>query len=160
MLRPTTCQLKELDSVPLAHRRARQIGWTLHKLETVSKKATPALSQYKQFFNVRALTVLYSPVMARRFAKGAASRTGITLPAFSPKVAGNLAGGSKSLYLGLTVLDSPEVARALAKSRQGVKLPRLRAATPEVIEILKEAKSIETPPIESVYVLSEVSQVD
>jgi hypothetical protein len=56
--------------------------------------------------------------------------------------------------LGLTVLDSPEVARALSKAEQKVQLPRLRAATPEVIAILKDAKSIETPALESVYVLS------
>jgi hypothetical protein len=84
-------QLRELDSVLLAQRFARQIHWTLSNLETVSKEAAPALSQYKQFFDLRPLTVL----------------------------------------------DSPAVARALAKSRSELSLPRLRAATPEVIEILK-----------------------
>ncbi|QDU92403.1 hypothetical protein Pla8534_01510 [Lignipirellula cremea] len=151
-------QLRELDSVPLAQRFARQISWTLSNLETVSKEAAPALSRYKQFFNVRALTVLDSPEMARRFAEGTTSGTGVTLPALatlSPKAAEILTSGSKSLYLGLTVLDSPEVARALAKSRQGVKLPRLRAATPEVIAILQDAMSIETPPLEALYILSE-----
>jgi hypothetical protein len=53
------------------------------------------------------------------------------------------------------VLDSAAVARSLSKSRQGVNLPRLRAATPEVIAILKESKSIQTPSLESLYVLSE-----
>ena len=150
-------QLRELDSVPLAQRFARQINWTLSNLETVSSEAAPALSQYKQFFNLRALTVLDSPEMARRFVEGTTSGTGITLPGLStltPESAEILAGGSKPLYLGLTVLDSPEVARALAKSQPGVNLPRLRAATPEVIAILKDAKSIETPPLASVYVLS------
>jgi hypothetical protein len=95
--------------------------------------------------------------------EGTTSGTGITLPALSTlstEAAEILGAGSKPLYLGLTVLDSPEVARALAKSQPGVKLPRLRAATPEVIEILKDAKSIETPPLDSVYVLSGVTQVD
>lgn len=67
MLRPTTCQLKELDSVPLAPGFARQINWALSNLQTVFKEAAPALSQYKQFFNLRALTVLESPELARRF---------------------------------------------------------------------------------------------
>ena len=53
------------------------------------------------------------------------------------------------------MLDSPKVARALAKSQSGVNLPRLRAATPEVIAILKDAKSIGAPSLESLYVLSE-----
>jgi len=39
------------------------------------------------------------------------------------------------------------------------KLPRLRAASPVVIAILKHTKSIETPPLESIYVLSE-NQLD
>jgi hypothetical protein len=150
-------QLRELDSVPLAQRFARQINWTLSNLETVSREAAPALSQYKQFFYLRALTVLDSPELARRFVADPSSG-GITLPALTtltPEAAEILAAGSKSIYLGLTVLDSPAVARALSKSQQGVKLPRLRAATPEVIAILKENKSIETPPLESLYVLSE-----
>jgi hypothetical protein len=54
--------------------------------------------------------------------------------------------------LGLTVLVDPVVARTLAKSRKGVQLPQLRAATPEVIAILKENKSIVTPALESLYV--------
>lgn len=154
--------LRELDSKPLAERFARQSSWTLFDLETVSKEAAPALIQYKSFFDLRALTVLESPEMATRFVEGVTSGTGITLPALStlkPQAAVILAGGSESLYLGLTVLDSPETARALAKSKWGVKLPRLRAATPEVIAILRDAKSIETTPLESVYLLSE-SQLD
>nr|MCU0983311.1 hypothetical protein [Pirellulaceae bacterium] len=150
-------QLRELDSVPLAQRFARQTNWTLSNLEIVSKEAAPALSQYKQFLYLRALTVLESPELARRFVADPSSG-GITLPALTtltPEAAEILAAGSKSIYLGLTVLDSPAVARALSKSQQGVQLPRLRAATPEVLAVLKEAKSIETPPLESVYVLSE-----
>jgi len=149
-------QLRDLDSVPLAQRFARQINWTLSRLETVSKEAAPELSQYKQFLYLRALTVLDSPELARRFVADPSS-SGTTLPALStltPETAEILAAGSKSLYLGLTVLDSAEVARALSKSQQKVQLPRLRAATPEVITILKEAKSIEAPSLETVYVLS------
>lgn len=150
-------QLRELDSVPLAQRFARQINWTLYNLETVSKEAAPALSQYKQFFNLRALTVLDSPELARRFVADPSSG-GITLPALTtltPEAAEIVAAGSRSIYLGLTVLDSPAVARALSKSQQVVQLPRLRAATPEVLAVLKEAKSIKTSPLESLYVLSE-----
>jgi len=133
-------QLRELDSVPLAQRFARQSQWTLSNLETVSKEAAPALSQYKQFFDLRPLTVLDSPEIARRFVEGTTGGNSITLPALStlsPEAAEILAAGSKPLYLGLTVLDSPAVARALAKSRSELSLPRLRAATPEVMEILK-----------------------
>lgn len=77
--------------------------------------------------------------------------------ALTPEAAEILGAGSKSIYLGLTVIDSAAVARALAKSQPGVKLPRLRAATPEVIAILKAVKSIETPPLESLYVLSKAN---
>jgi hypothetical protein len=150
-------QLRHLDSVPLAERFARQINWTLYNLETVSREAAPALSQYKQFFHLRALTVLDSPELARRFVEDSSSG-GITLPALTtltPEAAEIVAAGSRSIYLGLTVLDSPEVARALTKSQNGVKLPRLRAAAPEVIAILKENKSIQTPSLESLYVLSD-----
>ena len=153
--------LRELDSVPLAERFARQINWTLSYLETVSREAAPALSQYKQFFNLRLLTVLDSPEMARRFVEGATSGRSITLPALttlSPEAAEILGSGSKSLYLGLTSLDSPVVATALAKVKEGVNLFRLRAATPEVIAILKQAESIKTPPLESVYVLSKTDE--
>jgi hypothetical protein len=157
---PGTLQipLRELDSVPLAQRFARQSRWTLFNLETVSREAAPALSRYKPFLNLRALTVLDSPEMARRLVEGTTPANSITLPALStlsPEAAEILGAGSKSIYLGLTVLDSPAVATALSKSRQGVNLPRLRAATPEVIAILKESTSIETPSLESLYVLSE-----
>ncbi len=150
-------QLRHLDSVPLAQRFARQINWTLSNLETVSKEAAPVLSQYKQFFNLRALTVLDSPEMARRFVEGTTGGGSITLPALSTlsfEAAEILAGGSKPMHLGLTVLDSSAVARALAKSNREVNLPRLRAATPEVITILKESNSIMTPGLDTISVLS------
>ena len=154
-------ELRNLDSVPLAERFARQINWTLYNTEAVSKEAAPALSQYRQFFNLRFLTVLDSPEMARRFVEGTTSGTGIALPALSnltAETAGILGAGPKSLYLGLTVLDSPAIATALAKSQAGVNLFRLRAATPEVIAILKDAKLIKTPPIKSVYVLAKTNE--
>jgi hypothetical protein len=137
-------QLKELDSVPLAERFARQINWTLSSLETVSKDAAPALSQYQQFFEVRGLTVIDSPEIARRLAQGTTGGNSVTLPALSsltPEAARILASSDKPLYLGLTVIDSSEVARALSESRGKLSLPRLRAATPEVIEILKLSES-------------------
>ncbi|MCL4201506.1 MAG: hypothetical protein KJ000_03365 [Pirellulaceae bacterium] len=151
--------LRHLDSKPLAERFVQQRGSsTLYNLETVSREAAPALTQYSSFFDLRALRVLDSPEMARRFVEGVTTSNAINLPALatlSPEAAEVLGAGSKSMHLGLTVLDSPAVARALSKSRQGVNLSRLRAATPEVIAILKESKSIQTPPLESLYVLSE-----
>jgi len=151
--------LRHLNSKPLAERFAQQSSSTLYNLETVSREAAPALTQYSSFFDLRALTVLDSPEMARRFVEGVTTASSITLPALStlsPEAAEVLGAGSKSMYLGLTVLDSPAVVRSLSKSRQGVNLPRLRAATPEVLAVLKEAKSIKTPPLESVYVLPQV----
>jgi hypothetical protein len=149
--------LRHLGSKPLAERFVQQKGSsTFYNLETVSREAAPALTQYNSFFDLRALTVLDSPEMARRFVEGTTTGNSITLPALSvlsPEAAKILASGSKSLYLGLTVVDSAEVARALSKSQQKVQLPRLRAATPEVIAILKEAKLIETPQLDTMYVL-------
>lgn len=145
-------ELKELDSVPLAERFARQINWTLSSLEVVSKEAAPSLSQYKQFFEVRGLTVIDSPEIARRLAQGTTGGNSITLPALStltPEAARILASSDKPLYLGLTVIDSSEVARALSESKGKLSLPRLRAATSEVIEILKLSES-------NLYVLPEV----
>ena len=155
--------LRHLDSKPLADRMATQRGNSmLYNLETVSREAAPALTQYRSFFDLRALKVLDSPEMARRFVEGVTTANSVTLPALStitPQCAEVLASGSKSLSIGLTVLDSPETARALAKSRSKVTLSRLRAAAPEVIEILRDAKSIETPPLDSLYLLPE-NQLD
>ena len=148
--------LRELDSVPLAERFARQISWTLSNLETISAPAALALTQYEQFFELRALTSLESPEMARRFTEGTTGGNSVTLPALStlsPEAAAVLASGSKTLYLGLTVLDSPAVAVALAKTSNPVSLPRLRAATAEVITILAESKSLKMPAPETIYVL-------
>jgi len=151
--------LRHLDSQPLANRIATQRGNSmLYKLETVSREAAPALTRYGSFFDLRSLKVLDSPEMARRFVEGVTTASSVTLPSLSTitlEAAEVLAAGSKSLSIGLTVVDSPEVARALAMSRAEVNLSRLRAATPQVIEILKDAKSIKTPPLESLYQLSE-----
>ncbi len=149
--------LRVLDSVPLAERCARQSSWTLYNLETVSKEAAPALCQCKQVLNIRNLMVLDSPVLARRFAEGDAIGNIIVLPSLSTlssEFAEILASSSKRLHLGLTVIDSPAVARALARSSQGVNLPRLRAATEEVIKILTEAKTVTIPAVDTIYVLS------
>ena len=63
--------LRHLDSKPLAERFVQQGGnSTLYNLETVSREAAPALTQYSSFFDLRALTVLDSPEMARRFVEG------------------------------------------------------------------------------------------
>ncbi len=148
--------LKQLDSVPLAERFARQINWTLSNLETVSSDAAPALCQYKQLFYIRNLTVLDSPTLARRFAEGDVVGNSIVLPALSTlssESAEILASSSKRLHLGLMVLDSPAVARALTRAHQGVNLPRLRAATDEVIKILTEAKTVTIPSVNTIYVL-------
>ncbi len=149
--------LRHLDSKPLADRFVQQGGnSTFYNLETVSREAAPALTQYNSFFDLRALTVLDSPEMARRFVEGTTTGNSITLPALSvlsPEAAEILAAGSKSLYLGLTVIDSAEVARALCNSQQKVQLPRLRASTSEVIAIMKENKLIETPQLDTVYIL-------
>jgi hypothetical protein len=144
-------QLRELDSVTLADRFARQINWTLSNLETVSNEAAPALSQYQQFFEVRGLRVLDSPEISRRLVEGTTGGNSITLPALSklsPQCAEILASGDKPLHLGLTAIDSSGVARALAQSRSKLSLPRLRAATLEAIEILKLAE-------QNLYVLPE-----
>ena len=75
------------------------------------------------------------------------------LATISPEAARIVATSSHSITLGLTVLDSPAVAQALAQSKSPLNLPLLRAATPKVIEILRNADSIKTPPLQSLIVL-------
>jgi len=145
--------LRELDSEPLAARFARQITWTLQNLESVSKDSVPALIQYKQTFQVRKIGALESPELAKRFL---GNNYGPTLPALtrlSPEAAGNIAQSPNSMLLGLDHLDSERTARALSTAKGGVKLPRLRAVTPEVLAVLKEAKSIETPALDGLYTI-------
>lgn len=152
--------LRRLDSVPLAQRFARQLNWTLYDLESVSAEAGAALADYRPFFNLDALTELESIVMAARFVEGTTGGGQITLPAISRlslEAADRLAQGPKKILLGLTVLDQPATAQALGRCQAGVELPRLRAVTPAVREILRESPSIKTPPFESLYVLSEAA---
>jgi hypothetical protein len=146
--------LRELDSVPLAERFAWQSNRSFYDLERISKEAIPSLVKYQQIFDVRKIAVLDSPELARRFLQNSWGPTLPALTSISPEAAEIVATSSRSTLLGLTVLDSPAVATALTKAPAGVKLPRLRAATSEVLSILKEATSIATPPLESVSVLA------
>ena len=151
-------ELRELDSIPLAEKYARQIHWSLRNLEVVSNESLPGLIQYKQTFDLRQITGLDSPDLARRFL---GNNWGPTLPALSrlsPEAAAVVATSQHSVMLGLEYLDSPAVARSLTQAVRGVTLPRLRAATPEVIAILKEAKSVKVDQIDSLYVLPEVKK--
>ncbi len=143
---PGTLQLplKDLDSGPLAEKFAQQNTWTLFALETISTDAAIALSRYKYFFGLRKLRILDSPDLARRYVSDESSG-GITLPmleSITPETAAIIATSNKPLFLGLSVIDSTEIASALAKSRQSVELPRLRAATPEVMHILTASGKI------------------
>jgi hypothetical protein len=150
--------LRRLDSVPLAQRFAGQSSWTLSNLETVSPEAGSVLTNYRAFFDLRALSALETVDMAARFVEGTTTGNAITLPALrtlSPAAAERLVQGPKKMTLGLMVLDDPETARALARRPEQVSLPRLRAVTPTVREILSQAAGISLPPLESLYLLSE-----
>jgi hypothetical protein len=148
--------LRQLDSKSLAERIVRQRGnSTLYNLEIVSNEAATALSQSSGFLNIRKLRVLESPDLARRFLADPSSG-GITLPVLdtiSAEAAGIIATSTKPLFLGLTVIDSTEVATALANARQRVTLPRLRAATADVMKILSASEKIKLPE-EPPYLLS------
>ncbi len=150
--------LLELSSVALAKRFARQISWTLSKLEVISNEATPALIQYKQIFSLRQIIELDSPELAQRLLKNFFGPTLPALSRLSPKAAEVIAKSSNSVLLGLEYLDSPEIAQSLCKVSKGVSLPRLRAATPAVIAVLKESKSIKVDQLDSLYVLSETKK--
>ena len=52
-------------------------------------------------------------------------------------------------------LECVTTVEGMLESRKGVNLPRLRAATRDVIAILRDTNSITTPPLDSLYVLSE-----
>lgn len=150
--------LRELDSVPLAQRFASQLNWTLSNLETVSPDAGTALANYRSFFDLRALTAVETVDMAARFVEGTTTASSITLPALqalSPAAAERMVQGPKKMTLGLRVLDDPETARALARRPEQISLPRLRAVTPTVRDILSQAAGISMPPLESLYLLSE-----
>jgi hypothetical protein len=148
--------LRELSSVPLANRLSSQTSGGIGKLEIVSGDAAEELSLRAGVLELRELTLLDSPYLAWRFVDGPSFGGGISLPAVTSitvEAAEILAAGEKPVTLGLRVLDSAELARALGNSRQGVTLQRLQSATPEVIEILRKADSIKTPPLESLIVL-------
>jgi hypothetical protein len=152
--------LRHLDSVALARRFAGQLNWTLYDLESISAAAAAELIAYRPFFNLDALTSLETVELADRFVRGNTGGGRITLQALgnlSPAAAERLAQGSKTMLLGLTVLDDPATARALAGCSAGVELPRLRAVTPAVREILGASTSIKAPPLESLYLLSETN---
>jgi len=74
-------------------------------------------------------------------------------------VVGNnvILANSKQVVFYLPVLDSVELANVLAKGVQGVKLPRLKAVTPEVLEILKRSSWIETPALDLIHVMAPIS---
>lgn len=147
--------LRELDSVPLAGKFARQASRTPNGLEVISAEAIPAYAQRDGFLTLRQLSVLNSPALAARLIQDSSGQVLPSLRTITPAAAEVLASGPHASYLGLTVLADPEIARALAKSRKGANLPRLRAATPSVIAILRDTKSITTPPLDSLYDLSE-----
>lgn len=147
--------LRVLDSVLLTEKFARQSSRTLDGLESISADAVPALIQYDGFFTLRQLPVLDSPALAARLIQDSSGQVLPSLRTITPEAAEVLVTSPNAIYLGLAVLDDPAVALALIKSRKGVSLPRLRAATPEVIAILRNTNSITTPPLDSLYVLSE-----
>lgn len=148
--------LRELSSVPLANRISSQTSESIRNLEIVSGDAAEELSLRAGVLDLQGLTVLDSPGLAWRFVEGSTPGGRILLPAVTSitvEAAEILAAGEKPVDLGLRVLDSAELARALGNSRQVVTLQRLQAATPEVIEILRNADSIKTPPLQSLIVL-------
>ena len=146
--------LRVLDSAALAEKFALQSSRTTDQLEEISSEAIPTYVGYKGFFTLRQLLALDSPALASRLIQDSTGQVLPSLQAITPAAAKVLATGPSEIYLGLAVLDDPEVVRALAVSRKGANLPRLRAATPEVIAMLKETKTIKTPSLETIHVLS------
>jgi hypothetical protein len=151
--------LRVLDSAALAEKIAQQSSRTTDQLEEISSEAIPTYVGYKGFFTLRQLLALDSPAPASRLIQDSTGHGLPSLQAITPAAAKVLATGPSEIYLGLAVLDDPEVVRALALSRKGANLPRLRAATPEVIAMLRETKTIKTPTLDSIHVLS-VSRPD
>jgi hypothetical protein len=153
-------ELKVIDSVPLCDKNTRDSAWYWTRAETVSPDAVNALIQFKQWFNLDGLTVLESPDLARRLIEPplTGGRNLHALQRVTPEAAAVLATSDKPLRLGLTVLDDAAVARAFARSKGKIALTRLKAATPEVIAILKDAKEVEVPDPKTIYVLSEVKK--
>ncbi len=152
-------ELKVIDSIPLCDKNTRDFGWYWNRAETVAPNTVNALIQFKQWFNLDGLTVLESPALAKRLIEPplTGGRNLHALQRLTPDAAAVLATFDKPVRLGLSVLDDTAVALALAQSKGKIELKRLKAATPEVIEILKETKVIETPPLDSIYILSSKS---
>jgi hypothetical protein len=153
-------ELKVIDSVPLCDKNTRDAAWYWTRAETVAPDAVPALIQFKQWFNLDGLTVLESPDLARRLIEPplTGGRNLHALQRVTPEAAAVLATSDKPLALGLTVLDDAAVARAFARSTGKIGLTRLKAATPEVMAILKDAKGVEVPDARTIYVLTEVTK--
>ena len=149
--------IRVLDSVPLAKKFARQSQRSLDGLESISAEAIPACVASKGFFTLRQLTVLDSPVLAARLIEDSSGQVLPSLQTITPAAAEVLVAGPNAVYLGLASLHDPAVAAVLTKAQQPVRLPQLRAATPAVIKILDGARSITTPPLQSLYVLPETA---
>jgi hypothetical protein len=149
--------IRVLDSVPLAKKFARQSQRSLDGLESISAEAIPACVAAKGFFTLRQLTVLDSPVLAARLIEDSSGQVLPSLQTITPAAAEVLVAGPNAVYLGLASLHDPAVAAVLTKAQQPVRLPQLRAATPAVIKILDGARSITTPPLQSLYVLPETA---
>ena len=147
--------LQVLDSSVFARKIGRQSSWTGDSVEAISAESIGELIQYDGFLTLRRLRVLDSVALAQRMSQNSSGQVLPALQTITPAAAEVLVASANESFLGLTVLEDPVVARVLAKSRNGVWLQRLRAATPQVVAILKEAPSITTPPLESIYLLSE-----
>jgi hypothetical protein len=147
--------LKVLDSVPLAEKFARQSQRSLDGLESISADAIPAYVTYKGFFTLRQLKVLDSPELAARLIQDSTGGGLPSLRSITPAAAKVLASSPNGILLGLTSLDDLDVALPLRDAPKGVKLPRLRAASPKVRIALAVSKSITIPPPESLYILPE-----
>ncbi|MCY2964293.1 MAG: hypothetical protein NT069_11775 [Planctomycetota bacterium] len=152
-------ELRVLDSVPLCDKAVREFGMNFNRVEIVVPESVTAIIKLQQWFNLDGLTVLDSPALARRLLEPphTGGRNLHALQRLTPEAAVVLATYDKPLRLGLSMLDDVAVARALARSKGKIELKRLRAATPEVIAILKDAKAIEVPNLESLYVLADLN---
>jgi hypothetical protein len=152
--------LRRIDSIPLCDKNTQDFGWYWNRAETVALDAVPALIQFRQWFNLDGLTVLDSPALAWRLIEPphTGGRNLHALQRLTPEAAEVLATFDKPIYMGLSILDDATVARALARSKGQIELKRLKAATPEVIAILKDAKSIVVPNFESLYVLTDAKK--
>jgi hypothetical protein len=96
-------------------------------------------------------------VLAKRLIEDSTGQTLPSLRTITPAAAEVLVTRPNAIYLGLASLHDPAVAAVLTKAQKPVRLPQLRAATPAVIKILDGARSITTPPLQSLYVLPETA---